>query len=420
VKVVKARAKPLDLSNSILLKGEFREQFLAQPEASDPIVAVSGCALFDKDERLLPLVSDYLCGNFRKTKLADASVFSFAYRISYLLDDLKAKSEYESTDRDEALLSVSLGQLEAYLGGLAEAGLAAKTIVGRDAAYQHFFNTYLCKRLDESPALREDNPYETGLIRGGTAHPRGIIQPCSMQEIEQLMMHTPCERERCLLQAMYDAGIRISELPRLTLQDIRNALEIQNIHYTSSPKDRPLKSDYCPLVIMGGKGRKNKYKPRSTLVSRATLERIEDYHRTPMYRRCSRRYPTAKETPAFFNAQGGAYTTKSVEKLLYRVSKRAVKSNQIRRNISGHKFRHGSAYLFLNSEDLGADYADRLVICSRSLGHNHLNTTEIYSLIPQDIYRKLCLPGSIGKTKAAEMQGLKERTFKPISSGDKK
>ncbi|ELK4792102.1 TPA: hypothetical protein ACLESW_004066, partial [Pseudomonas aeruginosa] len=211
MKVVAVKAKTLDLSNSVLAQGEYREQFLAQPEAKHPEVKVTGCVLIGSEEQLQPLSSAYLCRNYRNNLLADATTTSYASRISYLLDNLKTQVEFESSERDEALLSVTLGRLESYLAGLNTAGLAPKTIQGRDAAHHHLFNTFLCKRFDETPALREDNPYKDGLIWNGKANTLGIIQPCSMDELEQLILHTDSERERCLIQAVFDTGMRESE-----------------------------------------------------------------------------------------------------------------------------------------------------------------------------------------------------------------
>ncbi|MHA5498399.1 tyrosine-type recombinase/integrase [Pseudomonas aeruginosa] len=420
MKVIKAKAKPLDLRRSILASGEYREQFLSQPEAKQPLVQVTGCALFDEDERLASLTSDYLCSNFRKVQVADQTAKSYAHRIGYLLDYLKAKAEYEGSDRDTALLSVTTAQLETYLADLRHEGFAPKTIVGRDAAFQHLFTNYLCQRVNGKPALREDNPYEDGMLWKGRTHPLGLVHPCSITEVEQLILHSESERERCLLQAMYDTGMRVSELPRLTLGAVRTALDFQRSQLASSVDELTVRAEYCPLEIAGSKAKKNQINPRSTLVSRATLERIEDYHRTPLYKRAARRYATPDTTPAFFNAHGGEYTAKSVEKLLDRVNKRAMKARMIKRRVSPHKFRHGSAYLILNSLDIGKDFLDRLVVCSKSHGHTLISTTETYTLIPHDIYRQLCLPDSVVRTKAAEMQGLRDRTFKRIGTGDTK
>lgn len=422
MKVIAVKEKPLDLSYSVLAQGEYREQLLAQPEGKNPRVKVTGCVLIGSGEQLQPLSSDYLCRNYRNNLLADSTTTSYASRISYLLDYLRTQVEFESSDRDEALLSVTIGRLEQYLAHLNTAGLAPKTVQGRDAAYHHLFHKYLCKRFNDRPAYREDNPYKDGLIWNGKANTLGIIQPCSMDELEQLILHTDLERERCLIQAVYDTGVRESEVPRITLQAIRDALDFQKLQFITAglPDARPLKAAYCPLHIRGSKGKKNQIKPRTTLVSRVTLERIEDYHKTPLYRRYAKQYPSPEETPAFFNAHGEPYKTKSVEKLFDRVSKRAMKARKTRRLISPHKLRHGGAYAILQSPDLGKDYPDRLVTLTKSFGHNQQMTSEGYTLIPHDIYHLLADPNSVQKTKASEMELLRERTTKRIRMGDKK
>lgn len=422
MKVITVNDKPLDLSYSVLAQGEFREQFLAQPEGKNPEVKVTGCVLMGSGEQLQPLTSEYLCRNFQKNLLADPSTTSYASRMMYLLEYLKTQEEHETSNRDEALLSVTVGRLESYLAGLSDAGLAPKTIKGRDSAHLHMFTKFLCVPREDGTALREDNPYETGLIWRGRANALGIVQPCSMDELEQLILHTASERERCLIQAVYDTGVRESEVPRITLQAIRDALDYQKLQFLTRDiaEAKPLKAPYCPLSIAGSKGTKNTINPRKTLVSRTTLERIEDYHKTPLYRRFAKRYPSPEETPAFFNAHGEPYKTKSIEKLFDRVSKRALKARKIRRLISPHKLRHGGAYAILNSPDLGKDYLDRLATLSRSYGHRREMTSEGYTLIPLDLYQLLAEPSELIKTKASEMELLRERTTKRIRTGDKK
>lgn len=422
MKVITVKDKPLNLSYSVLAQGEFREQFLAQPEGKNPEVKVTGCVLMGSGEQLQPLTSEYLCRNLQKNKLADQSTTSYASRIMYLVEHLKTLEEYETSNRDDALLSVTVGRLESYLAGLNDAGLAPKTIKGRDSAHLHMFKTFLCNPYDDGPAIREDNPYETGLIWRGKANALGIVQPCSMDELEQLILHAVSERERCLIQAVYDTGVRESEVPRITLQAIRDALDYQKLQFITQAGThvKPMKAPYCPLHIAGSKGNRNQIKPRTTLVSRTTLERIEDYHKTPLYRRFAKRYPSPEETPAFFNAHGDPYKTKSIEKLFDRVTKRALKAKKIRRLISPHKLRHGGAYAILNSPDLGKDYLDRLVTLSKSYGHQREMTSEGYTLIPLDLYQLLAEPSELIKTKASEMELLRERTTKRIRTGDKK
>lgn len=420
MKVVAVRRKELDLTESVLAHGPFRERFLAQPESIEPLVKVTGSALFADDERLLPLVSSYLNRHYRNTILADPTVLSYGRRISCLLTYLNAKPEYRTCDRDDALLSVGLGHLEAYLSKLDSDGLASTTVRSRDTTYNHLFSKHLCKPFGTTPPLRADNPYEDGPLRPGSADTRGIIQPGSMAELEAVILKAHSERERCLLQAMYDSGLRVSEVPRITLQDIRDALAHQTLHLVSPETNIPINADYSPLNVKGSKGKKNNIKPRLTLMSRTSLERIEKYHQTPLYRRWARRYKSPAETPAFFNAEGTPFKTKSVEKLLERVCKRAMSAGRIKRMISPHKFRHGGAYLLLGSPDLGKNYEERLALLAKAYGHNSTTTSEGYTKIPHDIYEKLRKPGTELRTKAGEMKLLRERTTKRINASDKK
>lgn len=275
MKVVTARERFIDLSNSVLTIGEYREQFMAQPEGKQPIVKVNGCGLIDEDERLQPLVSTYLSLNLRKKQIAFASVKSYASRLSLLLQDLKTNVEFEGCYRDDAFLSVTIGRLETYLANLAANGLAPKTIQTRDAAHLHFFSKFLCRSFDGQPALRADNPYEDGMLWTGKANTLGIVQPSSLSELEQLILHALSERERCLIQAVYDSGTRVSEVPRITLQAVRDALDFHKLRFVASSGDFPLQPDYCPLHIAGSKGRRDQIKPRITLVSRTVTSFVD-------------------------------------------------------------------------------------------------------------------------------------------------
>lgn len=59
---------------------------------------------------------------------------------------------------------------------------------------------------------------------------------------------------------------------------------------------------------------------------------------------------------------------------------------------------------------MGSDYLDRLVILQKNLGHNHLNTTQIYTSIPQDIYNSMCDEKGDLLTRAEKMKRLSEKT----------
>ncbi|MCS5515307.1 hypothetical protein NWF32_07720 [Pseudomonas qingdaonensis] len=57
-----------------------------------------------------------------------------------------------------------------------------------------------------------------------------------------------------------------------------------------------MNADYCPLHIDGSKGPADSFKPRQTLVSRATLLRIKKYHASPLYKMTKRQFKGAENT----------------------------------------------------------------------------------------------------------------------------
>jgi integrase/recombinase XerC len=147
---------------------------------------------------------------------------------------------------------------------------------------------------------------------------------------------------------------------------------------------------------------------------------MKRYHDSLLYRTYSRKYGKASDTPAFFNADGVAYSANSVSKLLTRLSERAVLANTLSKPVSPHKLRHGNAFSILSSPDLGADYLERLTIAQKSLGHAHLSTTEQYNQIAMDLHRKMMDDNAITVTRAQEMAALIKKTWLKISPSDRK
>jgi len=97
-----------------------------------------------------------------------------------------------------------------------------------------------------------------------------------------------------------------------------------------------------------------------------------------------------------------------------------MEQGHLTRNISPHQLRHGNAYAILQSNDLGTDFLDRLVIVQKNLGHNQLSTTQMYTSIPQDIYNSLCDENGDLLTRAEKMKRLSEQTQLKIGIRDVK
>lgn len=415
MKVIAVRGKPLNLSESPTRRDDTLDEHQAQ-EA----VKVTGAAVFDDDERLMPLISGFLSQQLQAALIAEQTAMTFGRNLGYAHEYLTKRREYASCDRDSAYLEIRTHVIQEYFAHLREVeGISKKTVRNRDSALMAFFNKSLCSWVDDVPPLRkEGNPYAGGLL---SPRPnKNLVVSCSLDDLLQLILATQSERERCLLQFIYDAGIRRSEVPRVTLRAIDDALRFQDTMFISPGASVAVNADYCPLRIDGSKGPADSFKPRDTLVSRATLLRIKKYHASPLYKMHKRQFGSSETTPAFLNAEGGEFTARSVAKLLERTSKRALDLMKINRKISPHKLRHGNAYALLRTPDIGTSYLDRMVAVQKTLGHSRLKTAEIYTQIPHDIYQKLVRPGTETKTKAGEMAELVDRTRLRIDVGDMK
>jgi integrase/recombinase XerC len=374
----------------------------------DKTVKVNGVGVFDDNVKILPLISDYLSYQAKHQKIAYTSAGTYGRNLVYFLNYIRNRSDYKPDESDEVFLTVPAYVIQEYMTNLArKEGKSSTTARNRDATIRAFIE-YLCRRTEDREPLRADNPYSGEYL---STHPhRKPVISCDLDDLFILIESTVSERERIVLQFMYDSGVRRSELPRIMLEDIKKATNFNAQKFVASDSDQPLESDYTPVEIRGSKGRGNQLKHRWTLVSSATLRRIKKYHASPLYKKHARKYKTSSDTPAFFNAEGTAYTPGAVSKLLERVSKRAIKKGLLTRVISPHKLRHGNAYAILQSDDLGKDYLDRLVIVQKNLGHNHLHTTEMYTSIPQDIYNTMCNESGELLTRAEKMKRLVERT----------
>lgn len=140
-------------------------------------------------------------------------------------------------------------------------------------------------------------------------------------------------RDRAILETLYSAGLRVSELV---------GLNMENIDFISN------------LVKVMGKGKKERLVP----VGDQALQAIKDYvdHRKK------------KSNIVFLNKNGTRLTTKSVCDITHKY----IKMTSVNRNISPHVLRHSFATHLLNR---GAD----LRSVQELLGHVNLSTTQIYT-----------------------------------------
>jgi integrase/recombinase XerC len=372
---------------------------------------VTGVVVFNSKHQVLPHVSKWLTEKLLSGKTPPGTIITYAKNFSYLFDYLQEHRIYKNHLLDDALLDIEVHTFEEYFVYLkADKGLASTTISNRDATFLCFFDEYLTKARKNGNAIREDNPYEEGLING-TAKSK-IIEMCSLDELTALLQCAHSERERVLVQFTYDAGLRRSEVPRVYKHQIDKALNTDSHTLILDEGTIAVPPEYKALYVAGSKGRKREIKERFTLPSIHTLGRVKRYFSSPEYRKLSKSFGI--DAPAFINSQGRPYSPGSIGKILHKLSKRAMKKGLIDRYIHPHMLRHGFAGSVLRSPDLGEHSVDKLVLVQRCLGHSQLRTTQIYTSLPYDIYGQVADSNGEILTRSRLMELINSKTKKTV------
>lgn len=185
--------------------------------------------------------------------------------------------------------------------------------------------------LDHDPTEALEAPIRRKRI------PKALTQPQTFELLDQdpkRVRHV--RRDRAMLELMYAAGLRVSELVSVDLPDIDFR------HRT---------------VRVMGKGSKERITLFGNTAARAIQEYIEGERVTPR-----------QGAPLFTNPKGGRLTTRSVQTV---VKKWAIEAG-LPAETSPHTLRHSFATHLL---DNGAD----LKSVQQLLGHESLATTQIYT-----------------------------------------
>jgi integrase/recombinase XerD len=107
------------------------------------------------------------------------------------------------------LRNASAGAIEAYIAGMAKRGLSAATARRRISALRQFYRFLLQDNVrGDDPTSRLQAPK-----RGRT-----LPKTLSTEEIERLIAAAETPRDKALIELMYGAGLRVSELVSLPLR----------------------------------------------------------------------------------------------------------------------------------------------------------------------------------------------------------
>jgi integrase/recombinase XerD len=221
---------------------------------------------------------------------------------------------------------------------IAGRGAAATTIARALAAVRHFHRFCVREGLAESnPAALVDGPSR------GVALPKALSEDEIAGIIQSASADTPAGlRDRAMLELLYAAGVRVSELVGLDVDDV-------------DLDER--------LVRCLGKGDKE----RIVCIGRAAVASLRRYLRTGRPALASR----GNGTPSLFvSSRGGRLSRQSCWKTVKRYAARACPD----RRVFPHAFRHSFA------THLVARGADVRVV-QEALGHARLSTTQVYTLV---------------------------------------
>lgn len=235
--------------------------------------------------------------------------------------------------------AVTREQVRGFLARLHEDAKARSSIQRRLAGVRAFF-----RFLVRAGLAKNEPASDVRAPKRGRSLPRCLGEP----DVQRLL-DAPSEeddgfpeRDRAILETLYGAGLRVSELASLDHDCLI----------------RQVTGDAC--VRVRGKGSKERLAP----IGRAALEAIESYGEGE---RRALAQPGG-ETALFLNRNGGRLGVRGIRRLVVRYASRAG----IERGASPHTLRHSFATHLL---DRGAD----LRAVQELLGHASLATTQVYA-----------------------------------------
>ena len=191
---------------------------------------------------------------------------------------------------------------------------------------------------------------------GSPKRPRSIPKAIPLEDVEHLLELPSSDglgrRDRAILESLYGAGLRISELVGLDVDDVD--------------------LDEGTILVRGGKGGKSRRVP----VGRVARSAVGDYLTT--LRPELARKSAGGAAALFLNARGGRLSRQGCWKILRRYAEMAGLEDRV----SPHTLRHSFATHML---DAGAD----IRVVQDLLGHASLATTQVYTLVSDSKLREV-------------------------------
>ncbi|WP_316900553.1 site-specific tyrosine recombinase XerD [Pseudodesulfovibrio indicus] len=282
-----------------------------------------------------PWVDRYLEHLLIEKGLSENSLTSYANDLTSLLSFLGEK-DFELKDLSDKTLFL-------YLTHLRARGLKSRSLARHLSSLRGFFAFAMDEKwYKEDPGQLLENP----------KLPRKLPEFLSREEISRVLalpdMATPLGmRDKVMLELLYAAGLRVSELIQMKVLDYDGQVGMLKVF---------------------GKGSKDRLIPIHYL-AQDWLNRYLEFTR-PGFK--------PREDFMFLNRSGKGLTRQGVWKLI----KKYAAAAGIRRSISPHTFRHSFATHLLEG---GADLRTVQIL----LGHADISATEIYTHVESNRLRNL-------------------------------
>lgn len=234
----------------------------------------------------------------------------------------------------QRIMDIEPLEIRAYLAMMRNSDYSKSTVARKLATLRSFYK-YLVRteEIDASPVSVIRTPRQD----------KHLPKFLDIQQMQALLSAPDTTtflgaRDRAILETIYSAGLRISELVSLNVSDI---------------------DEFSEALRIRGKGRKERLAP---LGSKA-IQAIEAYNR-----KRQSALGSSRNAPLFVNKHGKRLSARSIRRKLDRY----VLIADIPFHVSPHALRHSFATHML---DAGAD----LRIVQEMLGHKSLSTTQIYT-----------------------------------------
>jgi integrase/recombinase XerD len=288
-----------------------------------------------------PLVATYLDHLRAERGLASNTVAAYRRDLAVYARFLRERDITDPRD-------VAPEDLEAFVGWLRAAtsqrgsGYAASTVARIVVAVRGFHRFLAREGLV---------PGDVGSDLETPSAARSLPKPLSLAQVELLLaapvgLDPIARRDRAMLEILYGAGLRISELTGLDLDDV-------------DPVERMLR--------VRGKGDKERVVPYGEVAAAALEEWLVG----------GRPALSPRDPAVFLNARGGRLSRQGVWKLLKAHADRVGLAEEV----SPHTLRHSFATHLL---DGGADVRS----VQELLGHASVTTTQIYTLVSRTALRQ--------------------------------